>query len=501
MAQAKLITWQEKGLSMVEGKGERILIVEDEPAIRQLVERVLGRAGYQVRSAAHGGEAFALLEKEPFDLIITDLNMPEMDGHQLLEQCRVFYPDIDVMILTADTTLDTAVAMLKQGAVDYLTKPFTRRELREKVAECLQARKLRELEQRMPARPLLALNRILSTANPLATTLGAVQDLLQRTFHPTSTELHLLAGPPDLAHKRWGPPVQGHVQLDVKNVRLLSERPEPWLLGDAHDPPKDRSKPRGFCLAVPLLGNHRVVGVLSLVRQPPLPRFTRADAELLHIFGSLLAVSLLHLSAQERIADAFSQVTDANPDTVRALFEALGIFDQYTRDHSRRVAEYAVQLGQRLGLDQESLRLLYLGGLFHDIGKLGVGDSTLNKNGSLTLEEFDRVKLHPSMGARILEGVEAFAQVVPIVLYHHEAYNGTGYPEGLKGEQIPLLARIVAVVDAYDSMMTDRPYRSALSRQQVLRELQAGAGKQFDPRLVEEWVAVVQAQSEELVHG
>ena len=130
--------------------------------------------------------------------------------------------------------------------------------------------------------------------------------------------------------------------------------------------------------------------------------------------------------------------------------------------------------------------------MLHDIGKIGIGDQTLRKSGDLTTDEFDRVRLHPTMGAKILAGLDAFTEIVPIVLYHHERYDGQGYPEGLSGEEIPLGAQFIAVVDAYDSMTSDRPYRRALGRDEALARLRAGAGRQHDGQLVAQWVAIVE---------
>ena len=144
------------------------------------------------------------------------------------------------------------------------------------------------------------------------------------------------------------------------------------------------------------------------------------------------------------------------------------------------------------------LRLLQTGGLLHDLGKLGVGDGALHKNGSLTGKEFDKVRLHPVMGARILEGMEAFQDVVPIVLFHHESWDGSGYPDGLAHEAIPLEARIVAVVDMFDALTSDCPYRGASSVREALDTLRQQADVKLQGSLVAEWVALVSSQPQVL---
>jgi putative nucleotidyltransferase with HDIG domain len=168
--------------------------------------------------------------------------------------------------------------------------------------------------------------------------------------------------------------------------------------------------------------------------------------------------------------------------------QALGTYDDCTREHSLRVAEFARQLATCLGLHDAEVKTIAIAGLLHDIGKLGVAGRTLRKNGRLTETERERVLLHPVQGAQILSGMESLREVVPLVRHHHERIDGGGYPDGLCGEQIPLGARVLAVVDAYDSMTSDRPYRSTLEHREAVRRLSRGAGVQWDAELVALWL-------------
>jgi len=142
-------------------------------------------------------------------------------------------------------------------------------------------------------------------------------------------------------------------------------------------------------------------------------------------------------------------------------------------------------LARQLGCDKEELNTIYLSGLLHDIGKIGIDDNVLRKPGPLTPEEFEHIKTHPDLGCRILDGVKQLDQVLPVVRHHHEAWNGAGYPVGLKEEECPFLARIVAVADSMDAMSSDRPYRKGMSDEKLDSILRDGAGKQWDPRIVE----------------
>ncbi len=165
-------------------------------------------------------------------------------------------------------------------------------------------------------------------------------------------------------------------------------------------------------------------------------------------------------------------------ETLRFTVEAK---DNYTRGHSDRVSEYSVLIGKKLGFPNKDLETLKIGGLFHDIGKIGISDSILLKNGKLTDEEYDEIKTHPIIGKNILSNAAIFEDIIPIVLYHHERYDGKGYPYGLHDKDIPLLARVVAVADAFDAMTSRRSYRSELDIDYVKEELRSKTGTQFDP--------------------
>ena len=166
------------------------------------------------------------------------------------------------------------------------------------------------------------------------------------------------------------------------------------------------------------------------------------------------------------------------------LSRAIEARDPYTRGHSARVTEIAEAIARRLGWDAERLALLRVGGPLHDVGKLGVSDEVLAKPGRLDDDELEQIREHPKLGARILLRVAAFRAAIPYVLYHHERWDGNGYPSGRAGEQIPLEARVLAVADAYDAMTSDRPYRRPLDHQAAVAEVARCSGTQFDPEVV-----------------
>jgi putative nucleotidyltransferase with HDIG domain len=171
--------------------------------------------------------------------------------------------------------------------------------------------------------------------------------------------------------------------------------------------------------------------------------------------------------------------------TIRALAMTLDARDPYTAGHSERVSALSVAVGRHLGLSEDDVEVLRLGALLHDIGKVGVPDEVLRKPGGLTAEEFEAIKLHPTLGARILRSVPFLAPHIPIVELHHERPDGSGYPHQFRGEEIPLLARIVHVTDAFDAMTSARAYRGARSTAEALRELWRCAGAEFDAEVVQ----------------
>lgn len=179
-------------------------------------------------------------------------------------------------------------------------------------------------------------------------------------------------------------------------------------------------------------------------------------------------------------------------DTVRAIVGALETRDQYTHGHSIRVSKYSVLIGEKLGLPVERLHGLELAALLHDIGKIGTPDDILHKIKSLNTAEFSVMKLHPITGAELLSQVEALKPLAPFVKHHHERFDGKGYPDGLKGEDIPLESRIIIVADTFDAMTTTRSYRKGLERRVALKELNRCAGSQFDPKIVNVFTTAIE---------
>ncbi|HIE51807.1 MAG TPA: GAF domain-containing protein [Armatimonadetes bacterium] len=237
-------------------------------------------------------------------------------------------------------------------------------------------------------------------------------------------------------------------------------------------------------LCVPLKVKDRVIGVLNLSGRRQGGNFTAEDLELVVTLASQAATAIENAQLYDDLREQFVQ-------SIRVIANAIDARDPYTRGHSERVTEYALLIARELGLPEGDLEVVRYGGLLHDVGKIGIRDEILLKPGRLTEEEFQIMKSHPVRGADIISPVRQLQRILPALRYHHERYTVDGYPEGLHGEDIPLIARIIGVADTYDAMTTNRPYRKALPREIALQELIRNRGVQFDPQIVDAFLRCV----------
>jgi putative nucleotidyltransferase with HDIG domain len=327
---------------------DRILIVDDEETIREIVSQMLGGAHFQTRQAASGIEALAILESgDEFDLVLSDLMMAEMDGIALLERAKERYPDMPIVMVTAVHDIQVALQALRNGAYDYLLKPFEREQLLATVRRALENRRLKR----------------------------------ENDAYRTNLEA------------------------------LVAARTQQWKTA---------------------------------------------------------------LSSLEKSYDIL----------LEALGDALDLKDKETEFHSRRVTAYTIAIARKMGLPKEEINVIARGAFLHDIGKLAIPDDILLKPSKLTENEMEIMKEHCWLGYKIIKGIPFLAEAAEIVYAHQERYDGLGYPRGLKGEEIPLGARIFAIADTLDAMRSDRVYRKAQSIEAARKEIELWSGRQFDPAIV-----------------
>lgn len=233
-------------------------------------------------------------------------------------------------------------------------------------------------------------------------------------------------------------------------------------------------------LSVPIAWQERVLGVLNVANKKS-GTFSDDDVDPVAAFAGQAAVILHQYLARQALDEAYFSM-------IATLSETVDARDPYTFGHSKAVRDYSFGIARQLKLDEETVRRVELAAVLHDLGKVAIADAVLLKPGKLTDEEFEIIKTHPQVGARIIAPVQYLADLVPIVLHHHERYDGRGYPDGLSGESIPLEARILAIADSFDSMSSKRVYRSLLTTETIIDELRQGRGSQFDPHILDVFI-------------
>ena len=325
----------------IAGSPRRCLIVDDEPSLRALLRRLMEAEGFACAEASSGDEALVRMQAEPVPLVLSDFHMPRMDGGQLLREVVTRWPDTAVVMITAVSDVDIAVRSLDAGAMDYLTKPFCIDEVRARVSQALEKRRL----------------------------------LIENRAYRTELE---------------------------ERVAMQSRKYEELFLA-----------------------------------------------------------------------------------SLQSLADALEVKDAYTWGHSTRVSRYAIAIARELGMAPTQLEQLELGSRLHDIGKIGVREDVLNKDGALTDEEYAHVMEHPVIGWRLLAPLlRDMPHALAVVRSHHERFDGRGTPDEMRGHEIPLEARITAVADSFDAMTSGRVYRAGMNVEDAVAELRRCAGSQFDPTVV-----------------
>jgi putative nucleotidyltransferase with HDIG domain len=312
---------------------DRILVVDDEESIREIISSMLSAAGYKTRSASSAVEALAILHSSgEFELMLSDLMMPEMDGIALLERSKEKYPDMPVIMVTAVHDISVALAAIRNGAYDYLLKPFEREQLLAMVRRALETRRL--------------------------------------------------------------------------------------------------------------------------------------------------------AARTEQLRHAMTELERSYDVTLEALGNALDLKDAETEGHSKRVTAFTIAIARAMSLSGEDIKIIARGSFLHDIGKIAIPDAILRKPGALTPEETEIMREHCFRGYQMLKRIPFLSRAAEIVYSHQEKYDGTGYPRGLRGEEIPMGARIFSIADTLDAITSDRPYRAAQSISAAREEIMRWSGRQFDPEVV-----------------
>ncbi len=312
------------------------------------------------------------------------------------------------------------------------------------------------------------LNSLLDLAEEIITCKGAVLFFVDEN----SSEF-------DIAIKRnINKRIEQKINLQIKNkvIEWALKKGKTIALPDIEENPNEVDK-ISFVL-VPLIAHDKPIGLLNIITETPEGNITSIDLSLLTILAKQAALAIENVKLYESMKK--DQI-----NIIRALASTVDAKDHYTLGHSQKVSEYSVRIAEELKFSERDIETIKYAALLHDIGKIAIPDDIIKKPSRLTAAEFEIVKNHPAIGAKIIKEMESLAPMVPIILHHHERFDGSGYPNGLKGEQIPIGARIVHVADAYDTMVSARAYRDMLPPQLAISELRKNAGSQFDPTIVD----------------
>lgn len=472
----------------------RILLVDDEPGVIKSLEVLLKHLGYYFKGVTDPLKAIEMVRNERYDMIVLDYIMQPLHGDKVVEKIREFNEDIYILLLTGHKDLAPPLETIKKLAIQgYCEKSDKFDQLilliESGIKSISQIRTIKRFQ--------IGLNRILQTV-PKIYQLQSIDNILEEILKGimplvNSEDAFILVDNVITGNKRVIFKGIGVYQTDLED---FFSKLNPVLMeqtGFARVAKQNVLLDNGIIL--PLIdGTQKSMGVIYVES-----RGLKEGAKLLEIFASQAASALsnafLHSLVNiknEELNRTYDELKIRYIDTIEVLRLTVDAKDVYTRGHSDRVAYLAVKIGEQFGLPQSDLEILKLGGFFHDIGKIGTTDDILLKAGALSSVEYQEIKKHPLKGAHILSAVSMFKEVVPLVRYHHERIDGKGYPDGLKGEQIPFLARILSVADAYDAMTSERQYRSKLDAREAKKQLIKGRGVQFDAEVVDRFLDIVE---------
>jgi response regulator RpfG family c-di-GMP phosphodiesterase len=481
-----------------------IVVVDDEKFICEIIKEILsGDQKYNASYFSSPTEAMDYICSHPVDLVLTDFFMGKVSGMDVLEVTLKKHPGAIVIIMTGHPTIENVISVLKLGAYDYIVKPFKLETLSLTIERGLRAQKL--AKENLHLKNLVSLYQIseaMGSTIHLNSLLDLVLDSIVNEFNANLVSISLWDSRREcLALEAFYGPEE-----EIKSNPLLSGKSEinynvlkvakPEVVNEFEENTNSDSDGQAntylSLVCHPLLAQGKVIGTLNLLRRGQFGIFGLSDVHLLWILASKAASAIEH----SRI---YIELEQAYIGTVRAFANAVEARDNYTRGHTERVYKIAELIVKGLKWSEKQMRYLYMGSILHDIGKIGVPDMVLNKPGKFTTEEQAIMRMHPETGVKMLEGVPMLEHALPYILYHHERYDGSGYPLGLRGTNIPIEGRILAIADTVDAILTNRPYRKGASIDKVTEELKQCSGTQFDPELVKLFQKIIRRNSDSLM--
>lgn len=478
----------------------RVLVVDDNASLLRFLVSAFSANGCTVTPAAAAEQALALITEQSFDLVISDIKMPGLSGLDLLRAVKGRQPGTPVVLITGNPSVNSAVFGLRHGAYDYLPKPFSIREVQELLARIRTDRLKWDGQVPLPAGLTEELSRRQSgvevmfrigdlALQGLETSLF-MDEVLRLVGHSIKNDAAIVLlrdeqGAFSCSQQGAGPLVTRlltALQRSFEEMVATSGR-ETLGLTTAGEPLE------AIAAVIPSVGHS--MGVVCLARETAGGGFLPDERDMLLGYAQTTAVALQKLILRENVERNLV-------DTITAFVNAIESKDRYLKGHSARVALYSVEIAQTLGMTTELVEVVRRGAMLHDLGKLSIMDTILRKPERLTPEEFTIIKSHPMVGAKILEPLRFLARETCAVRHHHERFDGAGYPDGLRGEDIPYVARVVTVADVFDAITSNRPYRTALALDEAREEISKGIGSHFDPAVAEAFLRVPLERLEEI---
>jgi putative nucleotidyltransferase with HDIG domain len=515
------------------GKGKRtILVVDDDRRVIDLLQISLAQNGYRVNTALTGEDGLDSVRRETPDLIILDLRLPKKTGFEVCAALKSSKETahIPVIMVSASAEVDARLQGLMHGADDYLTKPFSPKELLIKVRRIFErleksevlSSKNRELETEVARNredllvrnkelrfQVYSLETLMELTHQLNSSLD-VDDTLNTLILSVVGQLRVNSACLFLTDSREDPSrldpstFKGLKEDLVRSVSLEysgafvqallpieGEETQPVRLSQLeHDHDLDREVgtlfAAGLTLLCPVVMKQKMTAILAVGEKVSGQEFQAADLEMLRVLSESAGIAIEN-------ARLFKDLQEAYVSTVRLLVARIEEKDPYTHGHTERVAEYSVGIAKAFAFPPEEVQRIQFGAFLHDIGKVHTEDRVLHKPGALSEEEWKMVKMHPARGAQMVKGVRFLERCADMIRHHHERVDGKGYPDGLKGDEISLAAKIVNVADAFDAMTTDRPYRVGLTMDAAIDQLTGKAGTQFAAEVVDVFVGALRA--------
>jgi putative nucleotidyltransferase with HDIG domain len=478
----------------------RILIIDDDPVVRDVLTLIFTQTGnYTPETVSDGVSGIKRVSESDYDVVFTDLTMPGIGGMDFLREVVRLKPSLPVVVITGYATTENAISAMREGARDFITKPFNVATITSIADRIIGEKKLlstigkgynsASYIGRLNAELFKRLQEV-NILQTLSTELDAIYnnkevyekiaEMVSRLLRAREISFGIIEN--DTFRIRGA---IGVIARDIPVAGTLFERvlkTGNYAQAAYGEPDPHTGDPltRSFC-SIPFKINDDVFALLNLANKGDGDGFTEDEVA--------LALTFAKKAAQRIENNALYEVFYSNLiNTLKSLVFSIEARDSYTKQHSERVTTFAIKIAEAMRLGAEEMDSLRCGGYLHDIGKIGVRDTILLKPGRLTPEEKLEINLHPVIGGNIIKPLRFFPKEREIILHHHENFDGSGYPDGLAGDRIPIAARILAVADAYDAMTTTRPYREARSEAFAVSELMRCSNSQFDGEVVRAFI-------------